>query len=82
MLSELLYVALLLRILHGRIWKIEGKLQNGIGIWAQKGEWPAFTSDIERICDLPKLDALKVRFSDSCVWRNGDLLKTIERLTY
>ncbi|KAJ4244221.1 hypothetical protein NW762_014603 [Fusarium torreyae] len=40
--------------------------------WADKGEWPEFTSAIDRIRDLPHLNALEVRFSGYCVGRAGD----------
>ncbi|KAF7558107.1 hypothetical protein G7Z17_g85 [Cylindrodendrum hubeiense] len=40
--------------------------------WAEKGEWPDFTSAIDRICDLPHLTTLEVRFSYHCVGRHGD----------
>ncbi|KAF4950600.1 hypothetical protein FSARC_13135 [Fusarium sarcochroum] len=40
--------------------------------WADKGEWPEFTSAIDRICDLPHLNTIEVRFSEYCIGRDGD----------
>ncbi|KAF5644573.1 hypothetical protein F52700_2576 [Fusarium sp. NRRL 52700] len=34
--------------------------------WLRDGHWPEFNSAISRICDLPNLDCLEVRFSSFC----------------
>jgi hypothetical protein len=35
----------------------------------KKGKFPEFVSAIDRICDMPKLNCLSVRFTDCCVGR-------------
>ncbi|RSL89579.1 hypothetical protein CEP51_001126 [Fusarium floridanum] len=40
--------------------------------WRYDNEWPEFTAAINRICDMPHLNALEVRFSSNCVGRDGD----------
>ncbi|RSL52991.1 hypothetical protein CEP54_010619 [Fusarium duplospermum] len=40
--------------------------------WRYDNEWPEFTAAIERICDMPHLNALEVRFSSNCVGRDGN----------
>ncbi|RSL74559.1 hypothetical protein CEP53_000149 [Fusarium sp. AF-6] len=40
--------------------------------WRVDNEWPEFTAAIDRICDMPHLKALEVRFSSNCVGRDGD----------
>ncbi|KAF5661641.1 hypothetical protein FCIRC_11761 [Fusarium circinatum] len=34
--------------------------------WLRDGHWPEFNSAISRICDMPNLDCLEVRFSSFC----------------
>ncbi|GKU05065.1 f-box protein [Fusarium langsethiae] len=40
--------------------------------WVEHGKWPGFESAINRICDLPNLEAIEVRFTESCVGRNAN----------
>ncbi|RGP75151.1 hypothetical protein FLONG3_5835 [Fusarium longipes] len=35
--------------------------------WTENGEWPAFEAAINKICDLPNLERLEVRFTGCCV---------------
>ncbi|KAM0431376.1 hypothetical protein ACHAPT_005353 [Fusarium lateritium] len=44
-----------------------GEVENTVWeSWLDDGEWPEFTSAIDRIRDLPHLNALEVRFSEHC----------------
>ncbi|UZP40643.1 hypothetical protein NXS19_008459 [Fusarium pseudograminearum] len=38
--------------------------------WEESGKWPAFVSAIERIYDMPNLDAIEVRFTSCCAGRD------------
>ncbi|EKJ75767.1 hypothetical protein FPSE_03947 [Fusarium pseudograminearum CS3096] len=40
--------------------------------WEESGKWPAFVSAIERIYDMPNLDAIEVRFTSCCAGPDAD----------
>ncbi|WXC65035.1 hypothetical protein SNK03_010843 [Fusarium graminearum] len=42
--------------------------------WEANGEWRAFESAIDRICDMPNLDTIEVRFTSCCAGKDARLL--------